>query len=137
MRIVKNNILLLVLTVWLSSCTVIQQEPDNRPVRLVFYNELNVLNRDNNESGCHYLGPVISSEGHWYSYLFITNEDLTYGAINDMLNKANRLGANLIYVHSNIDFATSVTLVGQAYNCPNFSAPPLRSLQDPVGLQVP
>ena len=36
---------------------------------------------------------------------------------NDMYNKANAIDANVIYVNSNIDFATSVTLLGQAYKC--------------------
>lgn len=97
-----------------SSCSIIQKYPDNKPVRLVFYNEINIAPDKRPE--CKFLDTLVSSEGHWYSYLFISNEDLTQGAINDMHNKANQIGANLIYINDNIDFATSVTLLGQAVN---------------------
>ena len=112
--IIKNALLILACLVF-SSCSIIQKQPDNKPVRLVFYNEINIV--PEKIPDCKFLDTLVSSEGHWYSYLFISNEDLTQGAINDMHNKANILGANLIYINSNIDFATSVTLLGQAYHC--------------------
>lgn len=98
-----------------ASCVVIQPHADNKPVRLVFYNEINLV--ADKTSDCRYLGPVVSSDGHWYNYLFISNTNLTLGAISDMQNKANAMGANVIYINDNIDFATSVTLLGQAYRC--------------------
>ena len=70
---------------FIAACAVIQPLPDNKPVRLVFYNELNLIARETAE--CKYLGPIISSEGHWYTYIFISNTDLTQGAINDMYNQ--------------------------------------------------
>lgn len=100
----------------LTSCTTIQPHPDNKPVRLIFYNEINLTVPDNRPE-CKYLGTLISSDGHWYNYLFISNPDLANGAISDMYNKANQVGANVVYINSNIDFATSVTLLGQAYYC--------------------
>jgi len=100
----------------LPSCSVIQPNPNNKPVRLVFYDEINLMTKNKNLS-CNYLGSIVSSDGHWYNYLFINNDDLTNGAINDMYNKASRLGANTVYINSNIYFATSVTLLGQAYVC--------------------
>lgn len=101
----------------MSACTlIIQQQPDNKPVRLIFYNEINVATK-NKDPECQYLGELISSEGHWYDYLFISNTNLTQGAINDMHNKANKIGANIVYINSNIDFTTSVTFLGQAYAC--------------------
>ena len=99
-----------------SACSVIQPHPENREVRLVFFNELNVVHKDLNFN-CKYLGTLVSSEGHWYTYLFISNTDLTNGAINDMYNKASKRGANVVYVNNNIDFSASVTLLGQAYVC--------------------
>ncbi len=33
-----------------------------------------------------------------------------------MYNKANKIGANIVYINNNIDFATSVTLLAQAYD---------------------
>jgi hypothetical protein len=63
------------------------------------------------------MGPLFSSEGRWYTFLFTSNAGLANGAINDMYNKANELGANVVYIDSNIDFGSSVTLLGQAYVC--------------------
>jgi hypothetical protein len=111
---IKAALLIFVCLVF-SSCSIIQKYPDNKPVRLVFYNEINLNPKKTPD--CKFLDTLVSSEGHWYSYLFISNEDLTQGAINDMHNKANQIGANLIYINDNIDFATSVTLLGQAYHC--------------------
>ncbi len=105
----------LFMTFIVSACTVMQPHPDNKPVRLFFYNEINIAN--SNVADCKYLGMIVSSQGHWYDYLFISNTNLTYGAINDMKNKASKIGADAVYINNNIDFVTSVTWVGQAYNC--------------------
>lgn len=105
----------LFITFIVSACTVMQPHPDNNPVRLFFYNEIKIAN--SNVANCKYLGMLVSSQGHWYNYLFISNTELTSGAINDMRNKANKIGADAVYINNNIDFVTSVTWVGQAYNC--------------------
>lgn len=97
-----------------ASCAAVQLHPDNEPVRLIFFNELN-LSKQLPE--CTYIAPVISSYGRWFNYLFISNTDMTQGAIDDMYNVANEIGANLVYINNNIDFTTSVTLLGQAYRC--------------------
>ena len=102
-------------SVLISSCAPVQLHPDNKPVRLVFYNEVK-LSKVTPE--CEYISPITSSYGRWFNYLFISNTDLTEGAIDDMYNKANKIGANLVYINNNIDFVTSVTLLGQAYICP-------------------
>jgi len=111
-----TTILLIVMLPIFTSCSIIQENPDNKEVRLVFYNEINLV-KGNNQPHCRYLGTLVSSEGHWYSYLFISNTAMTTGAINDMYNKANEIGANVVYINNNIDFTTSVTLLGQAYQC--------------------
>jgi len=98
-----------------SSCSTIQPHPDNQIIRLIFSNESNVIKNKNYD--CKYLGTLVSSDGHWYSYLFISNTNLAQGALNDMYNKANEVNANVVYIEDNIDFSTSVTLLGQAYNC--------------------
>jgi len=97
-----------------ASCAPVELHPDNQPVRLIFYNEVNLAK---NQPTCTYISPIVSSYGRWYNYLFISNTGLTQGAIDDMYNKANELGANVVYVNKNIDFTTSVTLLGQAYHC--------------------
>ena len=101
----------------LSSCSHENvKHPDNKPVRLVFKYELGIVAADTTPE-CKYLGEVIGSEGHWYTYLFISNSNLTQGALNDIYNKANALGANVVFISDDISFATSVTFYGQAYHC--------------------
>ena len=109
----KTSLIILIGT-FISSCSPVELRPDNKPVRLIFYNEINLAKK---KPDCDYIGPITSSYGHWYNYLFISNENLTNGAIDDMYNKANEVGANIVYINNNIDFATSVTLLGQAYTC--------------------
>lgn len=70
-----------------------------------------------NIENCQFVGEVIGTEGHWYNYLFISNRDLTQGAVNDMKNRARKLGADTVHVHTNMFFTTSVTILGQAYDC--------------------
>ena len=107
-----NNIfktaLFLLVSVFVSSCSPVQLHPDNKPVRLVFYNEVKLARTS---PDCEYIGPIVSSYGRWYNYLFISNTGLTNGAIDDMYNKANGIGANAVYINNNIDFVTSVTLL--------------------------
>lgn len=113
-----NNIfktaLTFLISIFISSCAPIQLHPDNKPVRLIFHNEVNLTKAT---PDCEYIGPIVSSYGRWYNYLFISNIGLTNGAIDDMYNKANKMNANVVYINKNIDFVTSVTLLGQAYDC--------------------
>jgi hypothetical protein len=105
------------LVILAASCSnLAEKSPDNNPVRLIHKYELNILNAGKTPD-CRYLGEVVGSEGYWYTYLFISNKKLIQGAINDLHNNANALGANVVYISDNIDFATSVTFYGQAYNC--------------------
>lgn len=67
---------------------------------------------------CKFITEVIGTQGHWYDYLFISNRDLTQGALNDLKNEARKVTANAVHIHSNMGFSTSVTLIGQAYHCP-------------------
>lgn len=69
------------------------------------------------DASCEFVGEVIGSEGHWYSNLFVSNPMIVQGAINDLKNKAYANGGNLVIVDGDFDFATSVTLFGQAYKC--------------------
>jgi len=66
---------------------------------------------------CLFVSEVIGTEGSWYNYLFISNKDLTLGAVYDLKNGALALNANTVHVHTNMGFATSVTILGQAYQC--------------------
>ena len=110
----KTTLIILIGT-FISSCSPVQLQPDNKPVRLVFYNEVKLSKVKLNRK---YISPITSSYGRWFNYLFISNTDLIEGAIDDMYNKANEIGANVVYINNNIDFVTSVSLLGQAYTCP-------------------
>ncbi|ARD20948.1 MULTISPECIES: DUF4156 domain-containing protein [Shewanella] len=68
---------------------------------------------------CELKGTLVGSQGHWYDYLFISNKDLTQGALNQLRNEAITLGANTVYLYKPKAFATSVTFVANAYDCPN------------------
>ncbi|MDF2155489.1 DUF4156 domain-containing protein [Vibrio sp. CAU 1672] len=68
-------------------------------------------------SQCDYLGDVIGSEGHWYSYLFYTNDAMIQGAINQLKNNAAMLGADTVYMVAPQDFVTSFSVLGTAYRC--------------------
>ena len=68
--------------------------------------------------GCSDKGTIIGSEGSWYSFWLISNRALTDGALNDIKNQAAQRGANTVDLYSPQNFGTSVTLLGNAYNCP-------------------
>jgi len=112
-------LLTIILVVLLSSCTnIIRTSEDSDNVRLYFFKHIADKTRITEfEHDCTHVGEVIGSEGCWYTYLFISNSNLTQGAINDLKNRAHDTGANTVIVHSSIDFTTSVIILGQAYNC--------------------
>lgn len=116
MRRAITRIVILLSCVLASGCSITQLQHDNNPVRIIFHNELSGLSKTN-LSDCDYAGTLISSEGHWYDFIYISNADLVTGALNKMHNLASEMGANIVYVEENIDFRTSVTFVGQAYRC--------------------
>ena len=53
---------------------------------------------------CKILGEVIGSEGHWYNYLFITNSNLAQGALNDIRNKAQKMGGQTLSLFGKISY---------------------------------
>lgn len=114
-HIIKTYLIILLVFI-IASCSTVQKNPDNKPVRLIQKNELNII-LNSKTPDCRYLGEIIGTEGHWYNYLFISNRKLTQAALNDVYNRANARGANVVFVSDNISFTTSVTFYGQAYNC--------------------
>lgn len=69
-------------------------------------------------SDCQYKGEITGSEGHWYSYLFFPNDTMVQGAMNELKSNAIALDANTVVFSIPQDFATSVTMLGTAYQCP-------------------
>ncbi|MCQ1060708.1 DUF4156 domain-containing protein [Photobacterium sp. DNB23_23_1] len=66
---------------------------------------------------CNWVGEVTGNEGHWYSYLFYSNDALIQGAVNELKNNAHQIGADTVVTMSPHNFTTSVTLLGTAYDC--------------------
>ena len=102
---------------FLSSCSLIEiTEPHQGADAVRLYDSYDQI------ENCQYIMEVIGTEGHWYNYLFISNRDLTQGAVNDLKNRIQRLGGNAAHVHTNMSFATSVTILAQAYECQNHNS---------------
>ena len=108
--------LTLIAVLFIAGCSITPRHSDNNSVRIIFHNELPSLSKTN-LSDCDYLGTLVASEGRWYNSIYISNTDLTTGAINRMHNSASEMGANIVYIDNNINFKTSVTFIGQAYKC--------------------
>ena len=68
-------------------------------------------------ANCQYLGEVTGTEGHWYTYLFLTNRTMVQSAVNDLRNRAAALGGDTVFIRENTPFVTSVTLLGLVYRC--------------------
>lgn len=80
--------------------------------------KVRIYNTIENKTACTYLGDVIGSEGALYNFLFISNHDLTLGARNDLRNKAQALGGNIIEIENHtLGYQTSTVYVGNVYRC--------------------
>ncbi len=66
---------------------------------------------------CRYISELVGSEGHWYTFFFISNAELTVGSINDLKNQADEVGADSVLIDKHLGFGTSVTLLAEAYHC--------------------
>jgi hypothetical protein len=94
----------------LTGCATIRVKPEAEQVRITFDVE--------EVRHCTRLGEVVGSEGSWYDAWLISNEVLIMAAVNDVRNKAHARGADTVLVPGNTFlFATSVTILGQAYQC--------------------
>lgn len=70
-----------------------------------------------NPDRCEYKGEVTGSEGHWYNYIFMTNDAMMQGAMNDLKNNAASIDADTVFMVSPQDFITSFSVLGSAYRC--------------------
>lgn len=96
----------------LAGCTTPQKQLQPSATNVVVESYPLTINSD-----CQWLGEVTGSEGHWYSYLFYSNDALIRGALNGIKNNANAIGANAVLIHDHRHFQTSTTLSGSAYKC--------------------
>lgn len=112
-----NKISFLFLCLFLVSCSIIRTRDGAESVQLIFPDKSGSRYLQPPETTCEFVGEVMGSEGHWYSYWFVSNTRIVQGAINDLKNSAYEKSANVVIVYGNIDFTASVTLLGQAYKC--------------------
>jgi len=107
-----NNFAISIFTLSLTACSTLEidniSESDDT-VRL--YAEFESVEK------CRFIDEIVGTQGHWYDYLFISNKNLTLGAVNNLKNEAQKVKANAVHVHTNMTFNTSVTILGQAYYC--------------------
>ncbi|NLS12764.1 DUF4156 domain-containing protein [Vibrio sp. SM6] len=69
--------------------------------------------------GCEYRGTVYGSEGHFYDFWLHADKDMVWGAMNQMRKKTAEQGGNLLYLYPPMRFTGSVTMMGNAYDCPS------------------
>jgi len=79
--------------------------------------QVNVVTSYDQVKNCQFVGELVGTEGKWYNYFFISNRELTTASMNDLKNQANTIGASHVYIKEKMEFATSVTFIGQAYSC--------------------
>ncbi|MGF1685984.1 DUF4156 domain-containing protein [Photobacterium japonica] len=107
----KTRATLVALTgLMISGCVTTPLAPHAQSVT-VTWDTRDVLNT------CERRGTVIGSQGAWYNYWFISDRDLTQGALNQLRNQADLAGADTVSLYYPPAFDTSVTLIGNAFLC--------------------
>lgn len=94
-----------------------------------------VVSPDKPAQGCKYIGQVVGNQGNFFTGEYTSNKNLEQGAMNDLRNQAAKEGANYIQLLTNRagvtgsgsvyqgtgsfdSEQTNVTVLGNAYNCP-------------------
>lgn len=79
---------------------------------------VNVYYSENENAHCDYKGDVIGSDGNFFTFLFISNINLTRGALNDIRNNAAAMGGDtVIIIRDQLLYTTTTTFVGSVYSC--------------------
>jgi len=113
MKIVTiKQALLLLTSLSLISCSLLDTQQLYNNTR-----QINVISNYEQVRGCTYISELVGSEGHWYTFFFISNTELTHASINDLKNQASDVDADTVYIEEHMGFGTSVTFLGQAYDC--------------------
>lgn len=107
-----HKLLTVITILLLSACSVIPLEEISD-----FDDRVRLYERYESVENCTFIDEIVGTEGRWYDYLFISNKNLTLGAINDLKTEARSIKANTVHIHTNMKFNTSVTIFGQAYSC--------------------
>lgn len=68
-------------------------------------------------NSCTHKGTIIGSQGHFYDYWLHSDKDMVWGTLNEMRIKAHQMNADTVYLYEHFGFLSSVTLIGNAYDC--------------------
>lgn len=101
--------LVTLMTLGLSGCITFPQA-DSRHVKVIWDNPAAIQN-------CVHKGTIFGSEGHFYDYWLHSDQDMVWGTLNELRIKAHALNADTVYLYENFGFLSSVTLMGNAYDC--------------------
>lgn len=97
------------MTLGLSGCITFPKA-DSRHVKVIWDNPAAIQN-------CVHKGTIFGSEGHFYDYWLHSDQDMVWGTLNELRIKAHALNADTVYLYENFGFLSSVTLMGNAYDC--------------------
>ncbi|MGF1763657.1 DUF4156 domain-containing protein [Aliivibrio kagoshimensis] len=114
----KKYFVLLTVSLLLVGCSTFEASNLAPPVDgsnsvQIHFDRNGIINR------CEWVKELIGSEGHWYTYLFISNNQLVQSSITQLKNQAYEAGADTVVIFEPFYFSTSVTLLGNAYACNN------------------
>lgn len=125
----KKLLCISALTLMVSGCASIPMDPQAARI---------IAAPDPAPKGCKYLGQVVGNQGNFFTGGYTSNRNLEEGAMNDLKNKASKLGANYIQLITNragvtgsmggsfdrqggfmsgSSAQTNVTNLGNAYHC--------------------
>lgn len=108
---------LLIVLLQIVGCSAITLEPGAEKVRIV---------RTEPGKECEYLGEVTGDQGGWLTGGLTSNANLETGALNDLKNKAAKMGGNLVLIITDRAGSTSykgdsrqtnVVITGSVYRC--------------------
>ncbi|ARG96780.1 DUF4156 domain-containing protein [Legionella micdadei] len=80
------------ITLILSGCAAIPTDPQATRV---------IVSPNPVPKGCKYVGQVVGNQGNFFTGGFTSNRNLEEGAMNDLRNKAAKLGANYVQLVTN------------------------------------
>jgi hypothetical protein len=106
----KQIFAIFTLMLCIAGCSVTPISEKGREVKIVF--------SDLNGTECKYVGEVYGIEANMFSYWFISGDNIINGALSSLKNNAAMLGGNVVYLAREIEFSTSTSFFGGAYNCP-------------------
>lgn len=101
--------LITLMTLGLSGCITFPTA-ESRHVKVIWNNPAAI-------NTCVHKGTIFGSEGHFYDYWLHSDQDMVWGTLNELRIKAHKLNADTVYLYENFGFLSSVTMMGNAYDC--------------------